>query len=74
MAQDTGKAEELLLSCADQGDAESQYALGYCYFDGDYLKQDYEKASRYLQLAADQGIDEACYYLGLCYKNGWETG
>ena len=30
-----------LIEAAEQGDAEAQFNLGYCYYDGDVVAQDY---------------------------------
>ncbi len=54
---------------AKQGDAESQYELGWSYWrDGDY-----RKAFPWIKAAADHGHSEAGYLLGMAYLNGRGT-
>jgi TPR repeat protein len=51
----------------DQGDSDSQYQLGWCYYNGDGAVQDYGEAMKWLRLAAEQGHADAQYWLGNCY-------
>jgi S1-C subfamily serine protease len=59
------KVEELRKQAA-QGDAHSQYVLGYCYRfgNGDGIPQNHAAAVEWLRKAAEQGIASAQYYLG----------
>ncbi len=56
---------------AEKGDAEIQYKLAMCYYDGDGVKQDYEKAVDWFEKSANQGYAEAQRMLGVCYINGY---
>ena len=60
---------EALLSKAEGGDAEAQYALGNCYFDGKGIDQNREKAVVWYTKAANQGHVAAQTDLGYCYYN-----
>ena len=61
---------EELMNRAEQGDANAQYDLGECYWNGtDGVTQDFRMAAYYYELAADQGHIEAIYSLGFCYAN-----
>ena len=59
---------------AEQGDAEAQYWLGYCYYYGYYggliVSKDYAEAAKWYRQAAEQGRDDAQYMLGECYHYG----
>ena len=55
---------------AEQGDADAQCALGYCYIIGNGVEQSYSKAAKWYRLAAEQGDADAQYALGVCYDNG----
>ena len=59
------------LKAAEQGHAEAQYDLGYCYYYGNGVKQSYKEAAKWLRKAAEQGHAEAQYNLGYCYYNGY---
>jgi len=57
---------------AEQGHAEAQYWLGYCYKGGLGLpKLDNPEAVKWYRKAAEQGHTEAQFRLGECYKLGW---
>jgi TPR repeat protein len=53
-----------------QGDANAQYALGFCYANGDGGPQDYAKAIEWYARAAQQGDADDQYELGVFYSNG----
>ena len=58
-------------AAASRGDAEAQFYLGSCYFNGDGVSQDYKQAVYWLTKAANQGNAEAQFGLGSCYYNGY---
>ena len=55
---------------AEQGDAEAQFNLGWCYDDGRGVAKDYAEAVKWYRQAAEQGHAEAQYNLGCGYANG----
>ncbi|MBI4383274.1 MAG: sel1 repeat family protein [Nitrospinae bacterium] len=55
---------------AEQGDAGSQYDLGYRYEVGRGVKWNYGEAARWFRKAAGQGHAGAQSYLGYLYKHG----
>ena len=55
---------------AEQGDAEAQFNLGFCYDDGRGVAKDYVEAVKWYRQAAEQGHAEAQYNLGCGYANG----
>lgn len=56
---------------AENGDAQSQYLLGWCYGTGNAgLSQDYSMAATWLEKSAAQGYEAAQYFLGWCYYYG----
>ena len=55
---------------AEQGDAQSQYNLGWLYFYGRGMPQDYAQARQWYEKAAAQGLASAQYNLGQLYANG----
>ena len=62
---------EDLLSCAEQGDARAQYALGFMYDNGEALvENDEAAAAHWYWLAAEQGDAYASYTLGTKYLDG----
>ena len=44
---------------AEQGNAEAQYNLGYCYVFGEGVDQDYAEAVKWYRKAAEQGHAKA---------------
>ena len=54
----------------DQGNANAQFNLGFCYYIGQGVEQDYDEAFRLYQLAADQGFPVAIFAVGDCYYTG----
>ena len=46
---------EELLAKAEKGDAEAQYQLGCCYYEGDGVEQNYEQAVYWWTKSAEQG-------------------
>jgi TPR repeat protein len=55
---------------AEQGDAESQSALGSAYALGEGVPQDYKEGVRWLTLAAQQGAPHAQVALAVLYEQG----
>jgi len=67
--KETEKIEELQQH-AEQGDAESQFRLGYAYQFGRGVDQDSMQATHWWKKAAEQGYPEAQFVLGLAYNMG----
>lgn len=61
-----------LTEASNKGDAEAQFTLGDCYFNGnnDALPKDFKQAVSWYQKAAAQGHVEAQFKLGVCYHLG----
>jgi TPR repeat protein/tRNA A-37 threonylcarbamoyl transferase component Bud32 len=55
---------------ADQGYANAQCNLGFCYEKGNGVMKDEKEAVKWYRLAADQGWANAQCNLGFCYDNG----
>ena len=55
---------------AEQGDAISQHALGWRYYDRKGVAQSYEEAVKWFRKAAEQGFAEAQRDLGKMYFEG----
>ena len=55
---------------SEEGDEESQYRLGNCYFEGRGIDQNDEEAVRWYRKSADLGYSDAENVLGNCYLNG----
>ena len=64
---------ELLKKEAEQGNAESQYSLGYCYFCGNEVEQNYEKAVELWEKSSNQNYVAAQVNLGVAYYFGLGT-
>ena len=62
---------EELKQRAASGDAEAQYKLGECYYNGDDIKQDDEAAVLWFKESAGQGYTPAYKALGDCYIFGY---
>jgi TPR repeat protein len=61
---------KLFLRAAEQGSAEGQAGLGYCYGSGRGVKQDYGRAATWFVKAADQDEAAAQSNLGFLYEHG----
>ena len=61
---------EQLRKDAEQGDAVSQFELGWCYDFGEGVEKDMKQAAEWYRKAADQGVANAQFNLGNCYLNG----
>lgn len=59
---------ETIRNNAEHNDAEAQWKLGQCYFNGDGVEKNSDEAVKWFQKAADQGLVEAQYRLGLHYR------
>ena len=55
---------------AEQGNAEAQFILGFCYYNGEGVKQDNAEAAEWWHKAAEQGNAHAQHNLGVCYERG----
>ena len=64
-----GKFQEYKAS-AEQGDAEAQFNLGFCYDDGRGVVKDYVEAVKWYRKGAGQNFAPAQFNLGYCYANG----
>ncbi len=58
-----------LISKAELGDAESQFALGKYYLSQD--NKDYQEAYKWMRMAAEQGCTAAQNSVGELFGNGW---
>ena len=61
---------EELKSKASRGDADSQYALGVIYEQGNEVQQDYVQAANWYRKAADHGLGKAQFWLSRLYDTG----
>ena len=64
------EAVPCLRKSAQQGNADAQYLLGKCYFNGWGVTEDESQAAAWWRKAAEQGYAEAQCALGICYSNG----
>jgi TPR repeat protein len=55
VAQDHAEAVKWWRLAAEQGDADAQSMLGFCYNSGKGVAQDHEEAVKWWRLAAEQG-------------------
>lgn len=64
---------EELVKLAEEGNAEAQATLGWCYLNGDSagVETSFPKAVEWLTKAANQDNAEAQVELGKCYLCGW---
>jgi TPR repeat protein len=60
-----------MLEKAQQGDAQSQYDLGYQYVQGGHVQQDLGQATRWFLEAAEQGHLEGQFRSGMAYAEGY---
>ena len=61
---------EIVTAAAEDGNAVTQYSLGYFYLYGYGATKDYPRSTQWLRFAAEQGHAEAQYRLGLAYILG----
>lgn len=64
------EALRLFTEGSDEGNSNSIFMLGYCYFQGWGVPQSYKLAFDRWQEAAKLDNQAATYYLGLCYETG----
>src|SRR6266481_4879312 len=55
---------------AEAGDADSEYRLGLCYYNGEGVAKDFSEAVKWFRKSAEQGFAQAQGYLGRCYLRG----
>lgn len=67
------QAFDELKSKAEQGDAESQFRLGWLYRNGSFVTQDYEQSFAWFSKAAAQNHIKAQAFLGNMYIRGQGT-
>ena len=53
VAQDKKESVKLYRQAAEQGVAEAQYKLGYCYAEGEGVEQDKKEAVKWFRKAAE---------------------
>lgn len=63
-------AFEWLKKSSDHSNAEGQFWLGYCYYNGLGIEQNHEAAFAEFSKAAMQNMPDAMYWLALCYFEG----
>jgi TPR repeat protein len=61
-------------AAAEQGNAEAQCSLGWCYANGEGVPRDEVEAVRWYRLAAEQGQPSAQINLGWMYERGRGVG
>ena len=59
-----------LLKMAKAGDADAQFEIGRCFYDGMHVRQSYSSAVSWYKKAAEQGMAIAQHNLALCYESG----
>lgn len=59
-----------LMKSAEYGDAEAQYELGNCYYNGKGVTKDYKMAKKWHYAAAEQKYCKACFYYANCFTEG----
>ena len=67
-------SETALVDAAEQGDAETQYKLGFMYEGSDSVPEDYTEAAKWYRKAAEQGHVTAQWMLGGIYYPGEDEG
>ena len=58
---------------AEKGNAEAQFKLGNCLYQGLGAEQDQAEAVKWFRKAAEQGLAKAQFNLGLCFYQGQGT-
>ena len=56
---------------AEQNDADAQFRLGTCYYNGIGVEKDVVEAVKWWRKAAEQNNADAQFGLGYCYVYGW---
>jgi len=70
LEEDHVKAAAWFLKAADLGDADGQYFLALCYYQGKWVKKDYALAAEWGRKAADHGNAAAQLFVGEWYARG----
>ena len=68
--EDIAQTVGLYRNAAEQGDAEAQFKLGFCYASGRGVAKDMAQAVVWYRKAAEQGNVDAQCNLGFCYIYG----
>jgi hypothetical protein len=68
--QDTNEAIKWYRKAANDGNADGQFTLGYCYFIGRDVNQNFPEAIKWFVLAANAGQPKAQMLLGESYARG----
>ena len=66
--------EKKLIEFAQHGDVESQFTLGYSYFNGDKVEQDFVEAFKWYLMAAKQGNARSQHAIAYQYFTGSGVG
>ncbi|MBQ0062898.1 MAG: sel1 repeat family protein [Prevotella sp.] len=69
-AKNYTEAAKWFRKAAEQGDADAQYNLGACYYNGYGVTKSYAEAAKWYRKAAEQGDADAQCMLGICYYGG----
>ena len=72
-AQSYESAIKHFRKAAEKGNAEAQFKLGYCLYQGQGMEQDYAEAVKWFRKSAEQGLANAQFNLGLCFYQGLGT-
>ncbi|MCL2757666.1 MAG: hypothetical protein FWD43_06275, partial [Coriobacteriia bacterium] len=65
---------EEALELAEQGDAEAQFYVGGCYYNGEGVDKDYGEAVKWYRMAGEKGNAMAQCDVGMCYHFGDGVG
>ena len=57
------------LKAAQNGDAEAQYNLAVCYYNGDEVGKDLVQSAKWWLKSAEQGYADSQYWIAYCYLN-----
>jgi TPR repeat protein len=71
MAEDYMEAVKWYRKAAEQGHAQAQSSLGFCYRQGNGVAEDYVEAVKWYRKAAEQGLAQAQDRLGISYFYGY---
>ena len=70
LSENSPQIIKLLTSCADQGNVNAQYALGYYYIKGKLVVANEQLAFKYIEKASLQDHPKALYELAMMYMDG----
>ena len=68
MGKDEKEAVKWYTKSAEQGNANAQYNLGVCYYNGQGVCKDEKESVKWYNKAAEQGLAAAQCNLGWCYE------